>query len=208
MPKPGEGPSESQLILASSPDGVRAKPPVRKLARDLGVDLDLMYRFRTADGRWVHLHDRVTTETNDSGQITALQGMSLDVSERFRIEQRVNQYADIVDRIGLPAGVFNLVHGFGPGSAGEAIVTHPGINGITFTEAVASESAPAEGSTNGRAPETPQAAATPEAAFHTVQSGESLWAISRRHGVSVEDIRRLNNLQGNNVRPGQRLRVR
>lgn len=82
------------------------------------------------------------------------------------------------------------------------------VNGITFTEAVASESAPAEGSTNGRAPETPQAAATPEAAFHTVQSGESLWAISRRHGVSVDEIRRLNNLQGNNVRPGQRLRVR
>lgn len=46
LPKPGEGPSESQLILASSPDGVRAKPPVRKYARDLGVDL----RFVTGTG--------------------------------------------------------------------------------------------------------------------------------------------------------------
>ncbi len=82
------------------------------------------------------------------------------------------------------------------------------VNGITFTETVASEPAPAGGSTNGRAPETPRAASAPEAEFHTVQSGESLWAISRRHGVSVEDIRRLNNLQGNNVRPGQRLRIR
>ncbi len=33
----------------------------------------------------------------------------------------------------LPPGVFNLVHGFGPGSAGEAITTHPDISAITFT---------------------------------------------------------------------------
>lgn len=41
--------------------------------------------------------------------------------------------AEVMDEAGVPAGVFNLVHGFGPGSAGEAIVTHPRINGITFT---------------------------------------------------------------------------
>ena len=31
------------------------------------------------------------------------------------------------------AGVFNLVHGFGPGSAGEFLVSHPGVNAVTFT---------------------------------------------------------------------------
>lgn len=41
--------------------------------------------------------------------------------------------AEVMDAAGVPAGVYNLVHGFGPGSTGEAIVTHPGINGITFT---------------------------------------------------------------------------
>ncbi len=46
LPEPGQGPSESQLVLASSPDGVRAKPPVRKYAQDLGVDL----RFVTGTG--------------------------------------------------------------------------------------------------------------------------------------------------------------
>lgn len=44
--------------------------------------------------------------------------------------------------------------------------------------------------------------------YHTVRSGESLWTISRQHGVSIEQIRRLNNLRSNSIRPGQRLRVK
>ena len=84
------------------------------------------------------------------------------------------------------------------------------VNGITFDETVeAPEAAPPAGSTNGRAPETSaDTQEAPSAAYHTVRSGESLWTISRQHGVSIDDIRRLNNIQGNNVRAGQRLRVR
>ena len=41
--------------------------------------------------------------------------------------------AEVAGEAGLPAGVLNLVHGFGPGSAGEFITTHPDIDGITFT---------------------------------------------------------------------------
>jgi diguanylate cyclase (GGDEF)-like protein/PAS domain S-box-containing protein len=68
----------------------------------LGLDHEVTYRFRTADGRWVHLHDRVSAVVDAAGHTTALQGMSLDVTERVRIEQRVSQYADIVERIDLP----------------------------------------------------------------------------------------------------------
>ncbi|MDO5734991.1 MAG: dihydrolipoamide acetyltransferase family protein [Propionibacteriaceae bacterium] len=39
LPGPGVGPSQSELVLASDPNAVRAKPPVRKYARDLDVDL-------------------------------------------------------------------------------------------------------------------------------------------------------------------------
>ncbi|MDO5068523.1 MAG: dihydrolipoamide acetyltransferase family protein [Propionibacteriaceae bacterium] len=39
LPEVGTAPVESALVLASSPDGVRAKPPVRQFAKDLGVDL-------------------------------------------------------------------------------------------------------------------------------------------------------------------------
>jgi aldehyde dehydrogenase (NAD+) len=40
--------------------------------------------------------------------------------------------AEIVDSVGLPAGVFNLVTGLGP-VVGEAIAAHPGIDMVSFT---------------------------------------------------------------------------
>ncbi|MBB5708716.1 aminomuconate-semialdehyde/2-hydroxymuconate-6-semialdehyde dehydrogenase [Sphingopyxis panaciterrulae] len=41
--------------------------------------------------------------------------------------------AEVMNEVGIPAGAFNVVHGFGPGSAGEMITSHPGIRAITFT---------------------------------------------------------------------------
>ncbi len=41
--------------------------------------------------------------------------------------------AEVMRDAGVPNGVFNLVHGFGEGSAGERLVSHPGINAVTFT---------------------------------------------------------------------------
>lgn len=41
--------------------------------------------------------------------------------------------AEVMQEVGIPAGAFNLVHGFGPGSAGELLTTHPGVDAITFT---------------------------------------------------------------------------
>ena len=40
---------------------------------------------------------------------------------------------EVMNTVGVPAGVYNVVHGFGPGSAGEFVTTHPGISAITFT---------------------------------------------------------------------------
>jgi aminomuconate-semialdehyde/2-hydroxymuconate-6-semialdehyde dehydrogenase len=41
--------------------------------------------------------------------------------------------AEVMRDSGVPEGVFNLVHGFGPGSAGEFLTRHPGVDAITFT---------------------------------------------------------------------------
>ena len=41
--------------------------------------------------------------------------------------------AEVMHEAGVPPGVYNVVHGFGPDSAGEFITTHPEVNGITFT---------------------------------------------------------------------------
>jgi len=41
--------------------------------------------------------------------------------------------AEAMQEAGIPAGVYNVVHGFGPGSAGEFLTQHPEVNAITFT---------------------------------------------------------------------------
>jgi hypothetical protein len=44
--------------------------------------------------------------------------------------------------------------------------------------------------------------------YHTVNSGESLWGISRRYGLTVKNVRILNKLNGKSViYPGQKLLV-
>jgi LysM repeat protein len=42
---------------------------------------------------------------------------------------------------------------------------------------------------------------------YTVRSGDTLWGISRRHGVSVTSIKNANGLSGNTIQPGQRLTI-
>jgi len=42
--------------------------------------------------------------------------------------------------------------------------------------------------------------------LYIVQPGDSLWIISKKHaGLTIEQIKRLNNLNSNNIKPGQRL---
>ncbi|GII75160.1 2-hydroxymuconic semialdehyde dehydrogenase [Sphaerisporangium rufum] len=49
--------------------------------------------------------------------------------------------AEVIHEVGPPPGVFNLVHGHGPGGAGEFLTAHPGVDAIAFTGASATGSA-------------------------------------------------------------------
>ena len=40
---------------------------------------------------------------------------------------------EVMNTVGIPKGVFNVVHGFGPKSAGEFVTQHPQVDAITFT---------------------------------------------------------------------------
>jgi aminomuconate-semialdehyde/2-hydroxymuconate-6-semialdehyde dehydrogenase len=40
---------------------------------------------------------------------------------------------EVMQAVGMPAGVYNVVHGFGEGSAGELLTSHPGVAAVTFT---------------------------------------------------------------------------
>lgn len=44
--------------------------------------------------------------------------------------------------------------------------------------------------------------------YHTVAQGETLYAIARKYGVKVDDIKKLNNLGDTAIKPGDKLRVK
>ena len=47
----------------------------------------------------------------------------------------------------------------------------------------------------------------PAKRMHTVRAGETLLEIARSHNVSADELRKLNNLRGGHVTPGQKLRL-
>lgn len=40
---------------------------------------------------------------------------------------------EVMNDVGIPKGIYNVVHGFGPDSVGAFLTEHPGVNAITFT---------------------------------------------------------------------------
>jgi LysM repeat protein len=58
-------------------------------------------------------------------------------------------------------------------------------------------------------PSQPAAAApaAPEPARYKVRSGDNLWTIARRHGVTVASIKRYNGLRTTRLKPGQTLTI-
>jgi LysM repeat protein len=74
-----------------------------------------------------------------------------------------------------------------------------------------SPTAPAASAKTGNAPPAPKPtpAPTTRPAAHTVQSGESLWVISRKYDMTVDELLRLNALGRNDkIHPGQKLKLK
>ncbi len=47
----------------------------------------------------------------------------------------------------------------------------------------------------------------PNGKIYTVRSGDSLWSISHKYGLTVKKLKALNNLKSNSLRPGQKLKL-
>ena len=52
-----------------------------------------------------------------------------------------------------------------------------------------------------------QVAAAQDTQTYTVKKGDTLYRIARQHGMTVDDLKRLNSLDTNNIQPGQELVV-
>ncbi|WP_029920990.1 2-hydroxymuconic semialdehyde dehydrogenase [Nevskia soli] len=60
-------------------------------------------------------------------------GNTVVVKPSEETPQTATLLGEVMNTVGVPKGVYNVVHGFGPESAGEFVTTHRGINAITFT---------------------------------------------------------------------------
>jgi len=60
-------------------------------------------------------------------------GNTVVVKPSEETPQTATLLGDVMNAVGVPKGVYNVVHGFGPGSAGEFLTRHSGVNAITFT---------------------------------------------------------------------------
>ncbi len=43
--------------------------------------------------------------------------------------------------------------------------------------------------------------------YYTVKTGDTLWDIAKKYGVTIRELRKLNKMRGSRIRPGDRLRV-
>jgi len=53
----------------------------------------------------------------------------------------------------------------------------------------------------------PQETPAPKDRFHEVRPGETLFSISRNYNISVDELRKMNNLPSNEIHPGDKLLV-
>jgi len=60
-------------------------------------------------------------------------GNTVVVKPSEETPQTATLLGEVMNTVGIPKGVYNVVHGFGPGSAGEFLTRHPHVNAITFT---------------------------------------------------------------------------
>jgi len=60
-------------------------------------------------------------------------GNTVVVKPSEETPQTATLLGDVMNTVGVPKGVYNVVHGFGPDSAGEFLTRHPQVNAITFT---------------------------------------------------------------------------
>ncbi|MEW6266522.1 MAG: transglycosylase SLT domain-containing protein [Thermodesulfobacteriota bacterium] len=109
----------------------------------------------------------------------------------------------------LPRGSYGIIVPAGLGAKMSAF-----LNSAAPASGPASETpSPAAPPAAPVSPETPSvkpppAAATPAAArYYTVRPGDTIFKVSQQTGVPVETIRRLNNIQGNILLVGQKLKL-
>ena len=120
---------------------------------------------------------------------------------RIRYKVRSGDYlGKIAERYGVGVSQIKRWNGLRSNNlrVGQRLTIHPR-KPVTTSTAVASKKTSAR--PVGKLPKDPSK-------VHVVQSGDSLWTISRKYpGISIDNLKQWNGLTGNNLKPGTKLRL-
>ncbi|HLR30936.1 MAG TPA: LysM peptidoglycan-binding domain-containing protein [Fodinibius sp.] len=67
---------------------------------------------------------------------------------------------------------------------------------------------PSQPASTGKEDQSISSSKSRQSSYYVVKNNDSLFGIARKHGMSVDDLKRLNNLASNTIRVGQKLTVR
>ncbi|MCD0502958.1 transglycosylase SLT domain-containing protein [Bordetella petrii] len=123
--------------------------------------------------------------------------------------RRGESYASIAKRFGVSEAELRRANDVSKrrkvASGGTLLIPVSGQAGVQLasleTPAGALDTAPA------RAKPATRATRRPNVRTHKVRSGDTLFGLARRYGTSVDTLRALNNLKGNNLKIGSQLRL-
>jgi diguanylate cyclase (GGDEF)-like protein/PAS domain S-box-containing protein len=117
-----------------------------------GRNTEIEYRFIAADGRIVHLHDRMRVEVDGNSSSRRVRGVMIDVTDRKIAEQQMDQYLNLVERLQVALYVFGLTDLADPSSltllavnpAGADLLQHRAedVLGLRFSELISVERVP------------------------------------------------------------------
>lgn len=126
------------------------------------------------------------------------------VAKRFGVpEARLRDINDLSRRGKLVAGQHLLV----PTAGSEGGIQLASLSPSPGALDDALDDAPASGGATAAPRARPGRGSQPNVRTHKVRSGDTLYSIARAYGTSVNTLRALNNLKGNNLKVGSQLRI-
>jgi LysM repeat protein len=190
---PRQQAAAADSVAAASPDSVTAAPPTAtdrgRTVEERVEDAALAARVKTAlvENRRLRPFDfdpRVT-----DGRVTLTGDVDARAQGRLAadVAAGVEGVADVLNRL----TVSGQQVAWTPPSSSSPAGRDDGQQEVASSEA---PPGPGDGAAEGET-------------YHTVQTGESLWAVAQEYGTSVSRVRALNDLRGSDLQPGERLLV-
>lgn len=123
-----------------------------------------------------------------------------------------NQIAQTAGMTAEELKIYNpaLKHGIIPFSIGAVAITLPHTNAIAFTKAIACNFELKQELDNQYIAlnKLELSKIQPQSEYYKIKRGDQLASIARKYEMTVTDLKQLNNLKSNKIKPGQKLKVK